>query len=246
MDFLKRVLSDVTTKPTWEGVGTHELRASVSDKLAVTFTKRDVGWCCEGNFDIDHISSITEIFRQFIQTTLGHDKLTIPHDFDVMTPCYETLQFMFDLDIYRDGGSIVVENGNHQLMDGTEVLTEEPNTSLMYHKLFPNRRLLRDLEGVGYKFQMGNGLKIYKKFYASTHRGSGPTKRRTLQSIVILKDGQFFRKIPKSKWVQLADPSDMHSETWGVMFMKKLLKGEQEKLSAKHDALSQLKLKRGR
>jgi hypothetical protein len=117
---------------------------------------------------------------------------------------------------------------NENTLDHKELLIEEPNTSLMYHKLFRNKQLLRDLEGLGYTFQMGSGLKIYKKYYSSTHRGSGPSQRRTLQSIVIMKDGVFFRKIPKAKWVQLADPSDKDSLSWGELFMKKILQDHQK------------------
>lgn len=245
MDFLKRVLTDTTNSINWEGVGTHHMCATIADDMSITFTKSENAWVCEGAFNIDRISTVGEVFRQFIQTTLDTNKLVVPHTFDDMVHCYESLQFLLDIDVYRDGVNVVIEFVDHSNVDSDELLTEEPNTSLMYHKLFPNRRLLRDLEGVGYKFQMGSGLKIYKKFYASTHRGSGPSKRRTLQSIVILKDGQFFRKIPKSKWVQLADPSDMHSESWGAMFMKKLLGDEQRKIREKHKKLSQLKTKRG-
>lgn len=111
------------------------------------------------------------------------------------------------------------------------MLTEEPNTSLMYHKLFPNKKLLRDLESRGYKFDMGSGLKLHRKYFASKHRNSsgGPKQQRTIQSLVIFKDNKFFRKIAKATWVNLVDPSDKHSITFGEVFMGKLLDNEVKK-----------------
>lgn len=106
-------------------------------------------------------------------------------------------------------------------------LDEEHNTSLMYHKLFPNKRLLRDLEAKGYKFEMGDGLKLHRKYYASQHRtSSGPRKQRMIQTLLIFKNGKFFRKVTKAAWVQLVDPSDKDSTTFGEVFMRKLLDEE--------------------
>lgn len=118
-------------------------------------------------------------------------------------------------------------------------LTEEHNTSLMYHKLFPNTRLLRDLEAKGYKFEMGGGLKLQRRFFSSTHRNSsgGPRRQRMIQSLIILKNGKFFREIPKAAWVQLVDPSDKDSKTYGEVFMRKLLDHEIEQYKQREQAL---------
>ncbi len=156
----------------------------------------------------------------------------------------ETMQVIKEIKHIYDYNVHSTNDGLYELCRGienssAEILTEEPNTSLMYHKLFPNKRLLRDLESRGYKFQMGNGLKIYKQHYASVHRGSGPSKRRTLQSVVILKDGKIFRKIPKSKWVQLADVSDQNSVSWGTLFMKKMMARENENIKKRKAKLAQ-------
>lgn len=110
------------------------------------------------------------------------------------------------------------------------MLTEEANTSLMYHKLFPNRKLLRSLEARGYQFIMGDGLKLQRQYFSSQHRtNGGPKRQRMIQSLVILKDGQMFRKIPKSNWVRLVDPSDKNSLTFGEVFMRKILQQELQK-----------------
>lgn len=124
-----------------------------------------------------------------------------------------------------------------------EILSEEHNTSLMYHKLFPNHRLLRDLQAKGYSFEMGSGLKLQRQYYASQHRNSsGPKRQRMLQTIVVFKDGKFFRKIPKASWVQLVDPSDQKSVTFGELFMKKLLDTEMQQYNqAEQKLLSKYK-----
>lgn len=117
-------------------------------------------------------------------------------------------------------------------------LSEEHNTSLMYHKLFPNTRLLRDLEAKGYKFEMGSGLKLQRKYFASQHRNSsGPRRQRMIQSLVIFKDGKFFRKIPKASWVQLVDPSDKDSKTFGEVFMRRLLDDENRRYKEREQKL---------
>jgi len=121
-------------------------------------------------------------------------------------------------------------------------LTEEPNSSLMYHKLFPNRRLLRDLESKGYSFDMGAGLKLQRQYFGSQHRNtSGPKQQRMIQSLVIMKDGKFFRKIPKASWVQLVDPSDQNSKTFGEVFMTKLLQQENDLYKAREKAINDSK-----
>lgn len=114
------------------------------------------------------------------------------------------------------------------------MLTEEHNSSLMYHKLFPNSKLRKELESRGYTFKMGDGLKLQRKFFSSQHRaGSAPKRQRMIQSLIILKDGRMFRQIPKAAWVQLVDPSDKDSLTFGEVFMKKLLKLEIQKTEAR-------------
>jgi hypothetical protein len=117
-------------------------------------------------------------------------------------------------------------------------LTEEPNSSLMFHKLFPNRRLLRDLESRGYEFVMGDGLKLQRQYFSSQHRAnSGPKRQRMIQTLIIFKKGKFFRKIPKSSWVQLVDPSDGESKTFGEVFMKKLLQKELDAYTAREKGI---------
>lgn len=116
----------------------------------------------------------------------------------------------------------------------TNILYEEHNTSLMFHKLFPNPKLRQELEARGYEFKMGEGLKLQRAFFGSQHRGkSAPKRQRMIQSLVILKDGMFFRKIPKASWVMLIDPSDKDSLTFGEAFMRKLLKSEIQKTEAR-------------
>lgn len=197
----------------------------------------DDTWCVDINIIHDeHIATYQSIVDAFVQHNSKNDDLmlefhTLSKHKDYMLQILKPLKHVHDFLVYeqRDGEFSVFTASKSTLLEHQsqhELLMEEPNTSLMYHKLFPDKRLLRDLETHGYSFQMGSGLKIYKKYYASTHRGSGPSQRRTLQSIVILKDGKFFRKIPKSKWVQLIDPSDKDSVSWGTAFMKKMLANE--------------------
>lgn len=141
---------------------------------------------------------------------------------------------LYDINIRTEGGTILVDTENN-------FITEEPNTSLMYYKLFKNKTLLRKLESFGYKFKMGSGLKLQKKAYSTTNRTKSPSKHRTMQSIVILKDGRLYRKIPKAAWIQLQDPSDADSKTWGEIFMQKLVDNEERLLKSKLDALSKRK-----
>jgi len=140
--------------------------------------------------------------------------------------------FFCELDISMVGDTITL---SHNLLGS--MLVEEPNSSLMYHKLFPDVTTLRDLENIGYTFKMGAGLAISKQHYATSHRGSKSASRRSLQTIIIMKDGNMFRKMPKAKWVQLVDPSDKDSITYGVRFMKQLLKDHTDKLQSRWDKL---------
>lgn len=114
------------------------------------------------------------------------------------------------------------------LGEQVEILEEEPNSSLMYHRMFPDKRLNAELEAYGYKFRDGSGLKLMRKTMGSTNRNSRPHERRTMQSIIIFKDGRIFRKIAKQKWNQLVDPSDKDSETWGVTFQRKMVAAERK------------------
>jgi len=186
-----------------------------------------------------HLNTYSTIFSAFSQMfehlypfelTIHCNPLNEKHAIQVI----KEINSIYDYSAIKTSTGFVLTRG---VDVDNEILTEEPNTSLMYHKLFPDKRLLRDLESRGYTFQMGNGLKIYKQYYSSVHRGSGPSKRRTLQSIVILKDGRLFRKIPKAKWVQLADPSDQHSDTWGTLFMRKMKKHEQDRIQTRKQKL---------
>lgn len=195
----------------------------------------------------DHICVYQRIVDAFAQQQEKNENLTLRIETkkslrEYFTQILTPLKDLHDFLIYEtiDGDFLTLTASKTYMFESQrmkEILTEEPNTSLMYHKLFPDKKLLRDLESKGYSFQMGSGLKIYKKYYASTHRGSGPSQRRTLQSIVILKDGKFFRKIPKAKWVQLQDPSDKDSVTWGTIFMRKMLADHNTKQQLRHDAL---------
>jgi hypothetical protein len=146
---------------------------------------------------------------------------------EVLRPICERLKLFYGCDFYQTDRQFII---NENQID--DILTEEHNTSLMYHKLFPNLRLLRDLEAFGYKFEMGSGLKLHKQFFASKHRNkSAPTRQRTIQSLVIFKNGEMYRQIPKANWVMLVNPSDYNSKTWGEKFMEKLLAHEQKILS---------------
>lgn len=255
MNFLEQLHADITREYAW----THKPGDSVAsfddrdgNTVVVEFHRDDDGWTAHfDRIDEGYSNTYQKIFNSFIQHALQTEydfKLTVEASENTRTFVSQMVKETVNM---NDLDAIVT--GTNKLLfhiyeyegdwDG-EVLTEEPNTSLMYHKLFPNKKLLRQLENFGYKFSMGQGLKIYKKHYASTHRGSGPSKRRTLQSLVIHKDGQMFRKIPKPKWVQLVDPSDKDSETWGTVFMKKMLKAEEEKQEARKKKLEAKKKER--
>ncbi|MFY0655374.1 MAG: hypothetical protein JXR12_01220 [Neptunomonas phycophila] len=114
------------------------------------------------------------------------------------------------------------------LGEQVEILEEEPNSSLMYHRMFPDKKLNAELESYGYKFRDGSGLKLMRKTMGSTNRNSRPHERRTMQSIIIFKDGSIFRKIAKQKWNQLVDPSDSQSVSWGVAFQRKMVAAERK------------------
>lgn len=104
-----------------------------------------------------------------------------------------------------------------------ELLVEEANTSLMYHKLFPNKTKIRTLEDLGFEFKMGSGTKILKRHLSRSSRSRGAHKHRTLQTITILYRKRFFRSFTKAEWVMLVDPTDQHSQTKGDVFLDKLI-----------------------
>lgn len=146
----------------------------------------------------------------------------------VETIC-KKMQLFYGCNVSLSDRCIEITNSNEN-----NTITEEHNTSLMYHKLFPNNELLRELEKYGYKFEMGNGIKLHKQFFASKHRNkSGPSRQRTIQTLIIFKNGQMYRQIPKSQWVLLVDPSNAKSKTWGEVFMQKLLAHEKQIFDSK-------------
>lgn len=104
-----------------------------------------------------------------------------------------------------------------------ELLAEEANTSLMYHKLFPNKTKIRQLEDLGFEFKMGSGTKILKKHLSRASRAGGAHKHRTMQTITILYRKRFFRSFTKAEWVMLVDPTDQNSQTQGDVFLDKMI-----------------------
>lgn len=93
----------------------------------------------------------------------------------------------------------------------------------MYYKLFPNRTKIRTLEDLGFQFKMGSGQKILKQHLSRSSRARGVHSHRTLQNIVILYNGRFFRKFTKAQWMMLLDPSDKDSQTYGDKFLDELI-----------------------
>jgi hypothetical protein len=108
-----------------------------------------------------------------------------------------------------------------------QILTEERNSLLMKHNLFPDQRLLRQLERYGFKFKSSR-KQFGKRMYGIFHRGS-QASGRTVQTLIIFKEDVFFREIPKKTWVALVDPEDATSETYGVVYMRKLLQKEKQR-----------------
>lgn len=250
MKFLTEIHSDISTNLKWRldestiSVGFNSVDDVWEDR---EFEKHnDNRWVLNmENFHTEHVNTYIDIVSAFAQMKEKSDNLILEIHTkntkrDTIINMARVMKHVHDYLVYEregvDGGTIFVLCKD-MVLEHTELLMEEPNTSLMYHKLFPNKRLMKQLEALGYTFQMGSGLKIYKKYYSSTHRGSGPSQRRTLQSVVLMKDGSFFRKIPKAKWVQLADPSDKDSLTWGELFMKKILADHQKKTEDKRQKL---------
>lgn len=185
-------------------------------------------------------TSTLRALTHFIETHCHNGEfqldIRIAYEKDELLEVLKRNAYFNDLDIYEliECGSGYTITTGHKLTESRELLLiEEPNTSLMYHKLFPDMNLLRSLENIGYTFRMGLGLKISKQHYATTHRGSKSKDRRKLQSIVILKDGTFYRKIPKAKWVKLVDLTDADSVSFGTRFMKKLLSTHENQLQSK-------------
>jgi hypothetical protein len=229
MKLLKQLHSDLTTTISWI-INESERVASFTSydktKHLIEFKSIDeMSWDVSLEHNFTHsLKTYSSMISSFIQMNEGCEYIlnisTSEQNISNLSHLINEMDIVYDCNIRK------VKDNQYEISNkfyGTEILSEEPNTSLMYHKLFPSKYLLRKLKEKGYTFKMGEGLKIYKKHYGSTNRGSGPSKRRTLQSIVILKDGKFFRKIPKSKWVQMKDPSDRESSIWGVIFMRKLL-----------------------
>lgn len=104
-----------------------------------------------------------------------------------------------------------------------ETLLEEPNTSLMFYKLFPDQRITRQLECYGFTFQMGGGKKNLKTVLSRAHRSRGVHTQRSKQTILILHHGRIFREFTTEKWSSHIDPSDKDSKTHGQAFLEKLL-----------------------
>lgn len=182
------------------------------------------------------IQNIIDRIFQMVNHTDTNIKLVNYGDYaSIMESICKNISLWYEVDYYKSDRCYTIVP-----TQPGDLLVEEHNTSLMYHKLFPNYSLLRELEAFGYSFEMGAGLKLQKKFFASQHRNvSGPRRQRSIQSLLILKNGLFFRQIPKPQWVMLVDPTDNNSKTWGEMFMRKLLDTEKTKYQNKLQAANQ-------
>lgn len=226
MSLLNELYNDVRTSFDWDiDNGTH---TSYFGSSSIEFNGSDD--CTIVNpvvneSDFNKIATITDIIKSFIsahnprELILESSNLQIQQLFHT---AFERVAGMY-------GYGCMVEDSSLIMCKNLEFLSEEPNSSLMYHRMFPNKRLNAELESYGYKFRDGGGMKLMRKHMGTTNRNSGPHERRTMQSIVIFKDGRIFRKIAKQKWNQLVDPSDKDSETWGVKFQRKMVATERKR-----------------
>lgn len=230
MSLLNDLYQDVRSSVKWGDTDNH-IKATFGNS-EVVFECVDDQWIVNPvllETDKDISTTVKDLVAAFISKYHPQTLLVESDDASVRN----VFEYAFNVvgGMYNYG----VELFEHSIVLGeqVEILEEEPNSSLMYHRMFPDKRLNAELEAYGYKFRDGSGLKLMRKTMGSTNRNSRPHERRTMQSIIIFKDGRIFRKIAKQKWNQLVDPSDKDSVSWGVAFQRKMVAAERKGREAK-------------
>ncbi len=229
MSLLNDLYKDIRSDVNW--TTSNGITTAVYENGTVTFKpdSSDGDWIVEVAISEYKSDTIKSIISKFI-SKFTPNKILVERGIDEHRSVFE---YVFNVvgELFEYG---VIQSENSLLLDSAvEFITEEPNSSLMYHRLFPNKRVNAELEAYGYKFRDGSGMKLSRKHFGQTNRNSGPSERRTMQSIIIFKDGRVFRKIAKQKWNQLVDTSDAESESWGVAFQRKIIADERRQRKEK-------------
>lgn len=225
MSLFDDIYNDIRSVVDWDIVGANP--TATFGNSEITFTESDGVWIVNpvvSESEKNLTSTIKDLMITFISKHSPTKVLVESEDASTRN----TFEYVFDAVGGMYNYSMIADGHTLELEQQVEYLQEEPNSSLMYHRMFPNKRLNAELESYGYTFRDGSGMKLMRKTMGSTNRNSRPHERRTMQSVIIFKDGRIFRKIAKQKWNQLVDPSDKDSETWGVAFQRKIVASERK------------------